>query len=144
MIASCEDQKVKLQAATVLDVMDMSARNSMITLVAVALIALVIGLAVGYFIPRPSSSPTIGLSASSVTAGTQFTAMISGFPANVDVYGWAFDKSPPTMFKAGTTDAQGNLNTTGNAPTTPGTYLLCASDKENEYWAQTILTVTSP
>lgn len=124
--------------------MDMSTRNNMITLVAVALIALVIGLAAGYFISRPASSPTIGLSSSSVTAGAQFTTMLSGFPANTDVYGWAFDNSPPRTFKAGTTDAQGNLNTTGNAPTTPGTYLLCASDKENEYWAQTILTVTSP
>lgn len=112
-------------------------------LLGVALVALIIGVAVGYLIPGPAAAkPTISLSASTVQKGAWFTANLSGFPANVDIYGWVVNENPPRTFEVGVTDAQGQLEVSGYAPGTPGKWLLCASDEDYQYWATAVLTVT--
>jgi hypothetical protein len=114
-----------------------------VRLLGVALVALVVGLAVGYFIPGPvAAKPTLSLSASSVLKGASFTVKLSGFPANVEIYGWVVNENPPRTFEVGVTDAQGQLEVSGYAPGTPGKWLLCASDKDYQYWATAVLTVT--
>jgi hypothetical protein len=121
----------------------MSAKMNAVRLLSAALLALVVGVALGYLLPRPApTNPTLSLSATSVVAGTQYSVKLSGFPANTEIYGWVVNENPPKTFEAGTTDAQGELNLTGLAPQTPGTWLLCASDKANQYWAEAVLTVT--
>jgi len=121
----------------------MSERMRTVRLLGVAIIALFVGIAIGYFIPRPAPvKPTITLSAASVTKGTEYTVTLSGFPANTDIYGWVVNENPPRTFKAGTTDDQGKLQLTGYALQTPETWILCASDQSNQYWASAALTVT--
>lgn len=121
----------------------MSRKTIVVQLLSVALLALAVGVALGYFIAKSApSNPSIRLSSASVQRGTQYSAVLSGFPANTDIYGWTVNENPPRAFEAGTTDAQGALTLTGYAPQTPGTWLLCASDGNNEYWAETILAVT--
>ncbi len=121
----------------------MSAKMNRVRLFGVVLVALVVGVAVGYLVPRPAASkPALSLSVASVSAGGQYSVKLSGFPASTDIYGWVVNENPPRTFKAGTTNAQGELNLTGYAPETPGPWLLCASDKNNEYWAEAVLTVT--
>ena len=116
-------------------------------LLAVGLIALVVGLSVGYVVPfaipslNSSSEPTIALSATTVKIGEQYTATLSYFPANTQIYGWTVNENPPRSFLAGATDSNGKLVLTSNAPSTPGQWLLCASDKDQANWANTVLTV---
>lgn len=121
----------------------MSERNRTVRLFGVAIVALFVGIAIGYFIPNPApAKPTISLSAASVPAGTQFTATISGFPANTEIYGWVVNENPPRMFEVGVTNAQGELTASASAPQAAGLWLLCASDGDYQYWATTVLTVT--
>ena len=112
---------------------------------AVGLIALVIGLSVGYSVPLvvlpQQSEPTITLSATTVKASGQYTATLSGFPANSEIYGWTVNENPPRSFLAGTTDGNGNLVLPSYAPQTPGQWLLCASNKDQTSWANTLLNV---
>lgn len=109
----------------------------------IALIAVVAGFALGYFMPyRPPVTPTLSLSATSVAAGAQYTVMLSGFLANTDIYGWVVNENPPRTFKAGTTNAQGELTVTGEAPQTSGKWPLVACDENYQYWGTAILTVT--
>ena len=117
--------------------------------VAIALLCLVIGLAVGYSISivvpyRSTAKPSISVSSSSVKAGAQFTATLTGFPANTEIYGWTVNQQTPTCFVVGTTDANGKLVVSADAPTTPGTLPLVACNKAETVWAVTSLTVTQP
>ncbi len=120
----------------------MSSRNGIVRLAVVAVVAVVIGVFVGYLIWRPGLTPTMALSTSSVQKGAQYSVTLSGFPASTDIYGWVVNEAVPRTFKAGTTDANGQLTLTGNAPQTAGNWLLCASDVNNDYWAEAVLTVT--
>lgn len=109
----------------------------------IALIAVVAGFALGYFMPYPCSvTPSLSLASDSVAAGAQYTVKLSGFPANTDVYGWVVNENPPRTFKAGTTNAQGELTVTGEAPLTSGKWPLVACDENYQHWATAILTVT--
>jgi hypothetical protein len=108
----------------------------------IALIAVIAGFALGYFMPHPASvTPTLSLSATSVAAGTQYSVKLSGFPANTDIYGWAVNENPPRAFEVGTTNAQGELTVTGEAPQTSGKWPLVACDENYQYWATAMLTV---
>ena len=117
---------------------------------ALGLVALVLGIAIGIALPYaapfafPSSSakPSIKLSADSVNAGEEYSATLSGFPANTEIYGWTVNEEPPRIFEVGVTDGNGELEVTSNAPGTPGEWLLIACDKEQNNWATTVLTVT--
>lgn len=112
---------------------------------AVGLIALVIGLSVGYSVPLvilpQQTKPTITLSATTAKAGDQYTATLSGFPANSEIYGWTVNENPPRSFLAGITDGNGNLVLSSYAPQTAGQWLLCASNKDQTSWANTLLNV---
>ena len=99
-------------------------------IIAVGLVALVIGVAVGYALsyavpyqlPTASTQkPAISLSKDAVKAGEQYTATLTGFPANAEIYGWTVNENPPRMFSVGTANEKGELETTANAPETPGT-----------------------
>jgi hypothetical protein len=119
-------------------------------IVAMSLAALVIGVALGYGLsiavpyqlPTSIQKPTISLSANSVKAGEQYTAKLTGFPANTEIYGWTVNENPPRMFSAGTTDEKGELELTPNAPETPGTWPLIACDKDQTNWATATLNVS--
>jgi hypothetical protein len=117
-------------------------------LVAFTLLGLVIGLAVGYSIsiavPYQSSAskPSISLSSHSVKAGEQYTATLTGFPANTEIDGWTVNQNVSECFAAGTTDANGKLVVSSNAPLTVGTLPLVACDKTQTVWAASYLTVT--
>jgi hypothetical protein len=76
-----------------------------------------------------------------VNTGEEYTATLSGFSANTEIYGWVVNENPPRSFLAGTTDSNGKLVLTSNAPQTPGQWLLCASDKAQTSWANTLLTI---
>jgi len=119
-------------------------------IVAIWLAALVIGVALGYGLsvavpyqlPTSTQTPTISLSADTVNAGEQYTATLTGFPANTEIYGWTVNENPPRMFSAGTTDEKGELELTANAPEIPGTWPLIACDKDQINWATATLNVT--
>ncbi|MGA2682424.1 MAG: hypothetical protein ABSF44_11580 [Candidatus Bathyarchaeia archaeon] len=112
------------------------------------LLALVIGLAVGYSISivvpfqSAASKPSISLSSNSVKSGGQYTATLTGFPANTGIYGWTVNQNVSVCFAAGTTDANGKLVVSANAPQTVGTLPLVACNKDETIWAATALTVT--
>jgi FlaG/FlaF family flagellin (archaellin) len=118
-------------------------------LIAVALAALFIGVALGYTLsiaapyqlPTSIVKPAISLSKSTVAAGEQYTATLTGFPANTEIIGWTVNENPPKTFSAGTTDANGKLVLTGNAPETPGNWPLVACDKDQSNWITTTLQV---
>ena len=116
--------------------------------VGLTLLGLVIGLAVGYSIsivlPFQSAAqkPSITLSSHSVKAGEQYTATLTGFPANTEIDGWTVNQNVNECFAAGTTDSNGKLVVTANAPQTAGTLPLVACDKTETIWAATYLTVT--
>ena len=112
------------------------------------LLGLVVGLAVGYSIsivvPFQSNAqkPSISLSSNSVKAGEQYTATLTGFPAKTEIYGWTVNQNVSICFTAGTTDANGKLVVSTNAPQTVGALPLVACDKTETIWAVTLLTVT--
>ncbi|HKM59579.1 MAG TPA: hypothetical protein VJY36_01765 [Candidatus Bathyarchaeia archaeon] len=112
------------------------------------LLGLVVGLAVGYSISiavpfqTTAQKPTILLSSNSVKAGALYTATLTGFPANTEVYGWTVNQQVSVCFTAGTTDANGKLVVSANAPQTVGTLPLVACNKAETIWAATSLTVT--
>jgi len=116
--------------------------------VAFTLLGLVIGVAIGYSISiavpyqLSAQKPSISLSSHSVKAGGQYTATLTGFPANTEIDGWTVNQNVNTCFAAGTTDASGKLVVTGDAPQTVGTLPLVACDKSESVWAATYLTVT--
>ena len=111
-------------------------------------LALVIGLAAGYAISiavpfqSSASKPAIALSSNSVKSGAQYTATLTGFPANTEIYGWTVNQNVSVCFTAGTTDANGKLVVSANAPQTVGTLPLVACNKDETIWAATALTVT--
>jgi len=113
-------------------------------IIAFALLGLVIGLVVGYSVSAmiPVQKPAISLSSNSVKAGEQYTATITGFPANTEIYGWTVNKEVSECFTAGTTDANGKLVVSSNAPQTIGTLPLVACDKTETIWVVTTLTIT--
>jgi hypothetical protein len=117
-------------------------------LIAFTLLGLVIGLVVGYSIsiavPYQSTAqkPFITLNSHSVKAGEQYTASLTGFPANTEIDGWTVNQNVSICFTAGTTDANGKLVVSANAPLTVGTLPLVACDKTETIWAATYLTVT--
>ena len=116
--------------------------------IAFTLLGLIIGLAVGYSISialpyqSPAQKPSISLSSNTVKAGEQYTATLTGFPANTEIDGWTVNQDVSECFTAGTTDANGKLVVSGNAPQTVGTLPLVACDKTQTIWAATALTVT--
>src|SRR5665647_2486006 len=128
----------------------MCIRDSLKTngVIAFTLLGLVIGLAVGYSIsialPYQSAAqkPSISLSSSTVRAGEQYTATLTGFPANTEIDGWTVNQNVSICFTAGTTDANGKLVVSANAPQTVGSLPLVACDKSETIWAATYLTVT--
>jgi hypothetical protein len=116
--------------------------------IGVTLLGLVIGLAVGYSMSigvpfqSPAQKPSISLSSHSVKAGEQYTATLTGFPANTEIDGWTVNQNVSVCFAAGTTDANGKLVVSANAPQTVGSLPLVACDKSETIWAATYLTVT--
>ncbi|MGA2523552.1 MAG: hypothetical protein ABSF65_05290 [Candidatus Bathyarchaeia archaeon] len=112
------------------------------------LLGLVVGLAVGYSISiavpfqTTAQKPTISLSSNSVKAGALYTATLTGFPANTEIYGWTVNQQVSVCFTAGTTDANRKLVVSANAPQTVGTLPLVACNKAETIWAATSLTVT--
>jgi len=116
--------------------------------IAFTILGLVIGLAVGYSISialpyqSPAQKPSISLSSNTVRAGEQYTATLTGFPANTEIDGWTVNQNVSICFTAGTTDANGKLVVSANAPQTVGTLPLVACDKTETIWAATALTVT--
>jgi len=117
--------------------------------VAFVLLALVIGLVVGYFISvvvpyQSTQKPTISLSTSTVTSGANYTATLTGFPANTEIYGWTVNGEAPSCFVVGTTNANGKLVLEACAPSIPGSWPLIASDSTQTHWAVTCLKVTKP
>jgi len=121
-------------------------------IIALGLVALVIGIAVGYALsiavpyqlPSTTAKPAIALSKTTVKAGEQYTATLTGFPANTEILGWTVNENPPRTFSAGTTNGNGVLELSGTAPETPGTWLLVASDNAKSTWATATLEVTQP
>jgi hypothetical protein len=118
-------------------------------IIAVAFAALFIGVALGYALSiavpyqlPTTAKPTISLSKTTVAAGEQYTATLTGFPANAEIIGWTVNENPPKSFSAGTTDATGKLVVTGNAPATAGTWPLVACDNNQNNWVTTSLEVT--
>jgi len=115
--------------------------------IAFTLLGLVIGLAVGYSISiavpfqANAQKPYISLTSSSVKAGDKYTATLTGFPANTEIYGWTTNQNVSVCFLAGTTDANGKLVVSANAPQTVGTLPLVACDKTETIWAATSLNV---
>lgn len=116
--------------------------------IAFLLLGLVIGLAVGYSIsivaPYQStgSKPSISLSSHSVKAGELYTATVTGFPANTVIYGWTVNQNVSQCFTAGTTDANGKLVVSANAPQSTGTLPLVACNKDETIWVASYLDVT--
>ena len=93
-------------------------------------------------LPTATKTPTISLSADTVNAGEQYTSTLTGFPANTEIYGWTVNENPPRTFSVGTTNEKGELEVTGNAPETAGTWLLVACDNAQTNWATATLNVT--
>jgi|SRR3989339_1398482 len=119
--------------------------------VAVCLVALLVGIAIGYALTYavpfalpslPTQKPSITLSAESVKIGEEYKAKFSGFPANTEIIGWIVNQNPPQTFEVGTTDGNGELEVTTNAPQTAGTWPLIACDKAQDNWATATLNVT--
>jgi hypothetical protein len=115
--------------------------------IAFTLIGLVIGLVIGYSISivvpfQSPAKPSISLSSRTVKAGEQYTATLTGFPANTEIYGWTVNQNVSVCFTAGTTDANGKLVVSANAPMTVGTLPLVACNKAETIWAAIALTVT--
>ena len=90
----------------------------------------------------PAQKPSISLNSNSVKAGEQYTTTLIGFPANTVIYGWTVNQNVSLCFTAGTTDANGKLVVSANAPQTVGTLPLVACDKSETIWVATYLTVT--
>jgi len=117
-------------------------------LVVMSLVMLLVGVALGYGLSiavpyqLAGQEPKIGLSAASVNAGQQYTATLTGFPANTEIYGMTVNQNPPQTFSAGTTNQNGELTITGNAPDTAGIWPLIACDKNHNILATATLVVT--
>jgi hypothetical protein len=111
------------------------------------LLGLVIGIAIGYSISivapyqSTTSKPSISLSSHSVKAGELYTATLTGFPTNTIIYGWTVNQNFSICFAAGTTDANGKLVLSANAPQTTGRLLLVACNKDETIWVASYLDV---
>ncbi len=120
--------------------------------VAMSLAILVIGVALGYSLsiavpfqlPTTTPKPNISLSATTVKAGEQYTATLTEFQADTEIFGMTVNENPPQIFSAGTADAKGELTLTANAPETPGTWPLVVCDKDQNILATATLIVTQP
>ena len=117
--------------------------------IAFILLALVIGLVVGYSISivlpyQTGQKPSISVRPTSVKAGANFTATLTGFPANTKIYGWTVNQNQPSCFVAGTTDANGKLVVSACAPALAGSWPLVACDEAQTHWAVASMTVTKP
>ncbi len=119
------------------------------SVIAFTLLGLVIGLVAGYFastvLPYQTATaqtPNISLSSNSVASGANYTATLTGFPANTIIYGWTVNENPPSCFTAGTTDANGKLVLSACAPAAAGSWPLVACDESQTHWAVTSMTVT--
>ena len=121
-------------------------------IIAMSLAILVIGVAFGYALsiavpyqlPTSTQKPSISLSATTAKAGAQYTATLTGFQANTEIYGLTVNQNPPQTFSAGTTNDKGELTLTANAPGAPGTWPLIACDKDQNILATATLIVTQP
>ena len=121
-------------------------------IVGMSLAILVVGVVLGYALsialpyqlPTSTQTPNISLSATTVNAGEQYTATLTGFPANTEIYGITVNENPPQIFSAGTTNENGKLTLTSNAPETSGTWPLIACDKDQNILATATLIVTEP
>ena len=111
-------------------------------IIAINLAVLVVGVALGYALsiavpyelPASTQKPTISLSATSVRAGEQYNATLTGFPANAEIYGLMVNENSLRMFSAGIASGKGELKLTANAPETPGTWALIACAKDQNIW----------
>jgi hypothetical protein len=116
--------------------------------IAYILLGLIIGLAAGYSISivlpyqSTASKASISLSSHSVKAGELYTATLTGFPANTEIYGWTVNQNVSQCFTAGTTDANGKLVLSANAPQSTGTLPLVACNKDETIWVASYLEVT--
>ena len=121
-------------------------------IIAISLAILVVGVAIGYGLSiavpyqalTSTQKPNISLSATSIKAGEQYTATLTGFTANTEIYGITVNQNPPQIFSAGTSNEKGELTLTTNAPETPGTWPLIACDSNQKILATATLTVTLP
>ena len=121
-------------------------------MVAISLVVLALGIALGYSLsiavpyqlPTSTQKPTISLSADTVKAGEEYTATLTAFPTNTEIYGMTVNENPPQMFSAGTTNQNGELTLTANAPQTAGTWPLISCDKDQNILATATLKVTEP
>ncbi len=117
-------------------------------LLAMSLAMLLVGVALGYALSMAlpyqlsGQKPKISLSATSVKAGQQYTVTLSGFSANTEIYGMTVNQNPPQTFSAGTTNQNGELTLTANAPETAGIWPLIACDKDHNILATATLAVT--
>jgi hypothetical protein len=117
--------------------------------IAFALLGLIVGLVIGYSVSivlpyQSTQKPTLSLNPSSVASGENYTATLTGFPANTKIYGWTVNQDPPSCFEAGTTDANGKLVVSACAPAAAGSWPLVACDESQTLWAVSSLTVTKP
>lgn len=116
--------------------------------VAMSLALLLVGVAIGYglsiTVPYQvrSQEPKISLNKTTVTVGEEYTATLSGFPVNTEIFGISVNNDPPQIFSAGTTNLNGQLTLTSNAPPTSGTWPLIACDKNQNILATATLFVT--
>jgi hypothetical protein len=116
--------------------------------IAFVLLGLIIGAGIGYSISivapyqSNSSKPSISLSSHSVKAGELYTATLTGFPADTEIYGWTVNQNVSQCFTAGTTDANGKLVLSANAPQSTGTLPLVACNKDETIWVASYLDVT--
>lgn len=112
-------------------------------LIGVAIIALLIGVGVGSFLlPTAKPTPTMTLSSNSATKGAALNATLSGFPANINIYGWSVNENPPRTWLVGTTDTNGRLTVSGYAPNATGLWPMVACDENYQNWATAMLNVT--
>lgn len=89
-----------------------------------------------------AAKPSILLSSHSVKAGELYTATLTNFPANTVIYSWTVNQNVSICFTAGTTDANGKLELSANAPQTNGTLPLVACNKDETIWVASYLDVT--
>lgn len=111
---------------------------------AILLVGVVLGYSLSIAVPYQlyTQKPNISLSVTTVKAGSQYNATLTGFKANTEIFGMTVNENPPQLFSAGTTNEKGELTLTANAPKTPGTWPLIACDKDKNILATATLIVT--
>lgn len=114
--------------------------------IAILLVGVVLGYGLSVAVPYqlPTQEPRISLSTATARIGEQYTVTLTGFSANTEIYGVTVNENPPRMFLGGTTNPNGELTLTGNAPETSGTWPLIACDQNQNILASATLVVTQP